>query len=181
MNWLICRTADFTQAEYDAVYGDLSASRKAHMDTFRHAGARQQSLAGELALRRLLAQAGIVDIVDRLPGGQPVLRGGSAYVSISHCEDLVACVVSRTPVGIDIERIRPLKPGLIDRVCTPEEKAYIQDAPERFFEVWTAKESYFKMLGTGITDLRAVNTLCLPRQIFRDGDYIIQIVYKEKR
>lgn len=181
MNWLICRTADFTQTEYDAVYDDLSDSRKAHIDTFRHALARQQSLAGELALRKLLRQCAIADIPVRLPSGQPALARGSAYVSISHCEDLVACALSREPIGIDAERIRPVKPGLIDRVCTPEEKDYVQDSAERFFEVWTAKEACFKMLGTGITDFQSVNTLTLPRHLIREGDYCIQLVYKEKR
>lgn len=181
MNWLICRTEDFTQAAYDQVYANLSPSRRAHIDTFRHPDARLCSLAGELALRTLLAREGIADAIDRLPGGQPVLRGGSAYVSISHCGPWVACAVSDTPIGIDIEQIRPIKLGLIDRVCIPEEKNYVQSDPGRFFEIWTAKEAYFKMLGTGITDFHSVNTLTLPRKLIREDDYILHLVYKEKR
>ena len=181
MKWLICRVADFSPAQLARCYETLSPSRKAHIDTFRHEGARQQSLAGELALRQLLAQAGITDIIERAPGGQPVLLGRSAFVSISHCEEFVACAVADTPVGIDIERIRPIKPGLIDRVCTPEEKAYVGDSPARFLEIWTAKEAWFKMQGTGITDFQAVNTLAIPREYHREQDYILHIVCKEKR
>lgn len=181
MNWLICRTTDFTQADYDAVYEALSPSRRAHIDTFRHQGARQQSLAGELALRRLLAREGIDDVPQRLASGQPVIAGNEVYVSISHCEDLVACAIHHAPVGIDAERIRPVKSGMPERVCTPEELAWMEASAERFFEIWTAKEAYFKMLGTGITDLRSVNILTLPRQVIRQGEYLIQLVYKEKR
>lgn len=181
MKWLICRTTDFTQAQYDAVYKALSPSRRAHIDTFRHEGARRQSLAGELALRRLLAREGIDATVERLASGQPVLKNSDLYVSISHCQELVACAISHAPIGIDAEQIRPVKPGMPERVCTAEELAWMQDSQERFFEIWTAKEAYFKMLGTGITDLRSVNILTLPRQVLRDGDYLIQIVYKEKR
>lgn len=176
MKWLICQVSDFPQAEFDACYETLAPSRKAHIDTFRHAGARRQSLAGELVLRRLLMQAGILDTIERAPGGQPVLRDGSAFVSISHCEDMVACAVSEAPVGIDIEKIRPVKPDLVDRVCTPEERAYVGDSPEQFFEIWTAKEAYFKMQGTGITDFQTVNTLTIPRQMHRKNDYILHIV-----
>lgn len=179
--WLICRVADFSQAELDACYESLSPSRKAHIDTFRHGGARRQSLAGELALRQLLKKGGITDTIERAPGGQPVLLGGSAFVSISHCGELVACAAADVPVGIDIERIRPVKPGLVDRVCTPEEKAYVGDSPERFFEVWTAKEAWFKMQGTGITDFQAVNTLAISRELHREQDYVLHLVYKEKR
>lgn len=181
MNWLICRVTDFTQEALEHCYETLSPSRKAHVDTFRHQGARRQSLAGELALRQLLAQADITDTIERAPGGQPVLAGGSAFVSISHCQDLVACAVAEMPVGIDIEKIRPVKPELIGRVCTPEEKAYVGASRERFFEVWTAKEAWFKMQGTGITDFQAVNTLTLPRESHREGDYVLHLVYKEKR
>lgn len=181
MKWLICRLSDFTQAEYEAVYNALSPSRKAHMDTFRHEGARKQSLAGELALRRLLAQEGIDATPERLQSGQPVLQGSDLHASISHCQELVACAISEHPIGIDVEQIRAVKPGMPERVCTAEELAWMQDSADRFFEIWTAKEAYFKMVGTGITNLRSVNILTLPRHLVREGDYLIQIVYKEKR
>lgn len=181
MNWLLCHTDDFTEEAYHAAYATLSASRKAHIDAFRHPGARRQSLAGELLLRKLLAQLGIDAIPERLPSGQPVIPGEPIFVSLAHCNDYVVCVADTAPVGIDIEQLRPVKDGMIHRVCTPEELLYVGQDPERFFEVWTAKEAYFKMLGTGITDLKSVNTLTLPRQLLRHGDYLIHIVYDKKR
>lgn len=182
MKWLCCRTYDFTEQEYAAVYEALSPSRRAHIDAFRHAGARQQSLAGELALRKLLRQEGIGATPIRLPSGQPALSGSDLHVSIAHCDDRIVCAVSRTPVGIDIEKLRPLRPGLAERVCTPEELHYVQssgDPDSCFLEIWTAKEAYFKMKGTGITDLQSVNVLPLPRQLFRQDAYYIQILWAE--
>lgn len=181
MRWEMCRTGDFTEQEYRAVYEALSDSRKKHMDAFSNAAACRCSLAGELLLRRLLAAEGIAAVPERLPSGQPVLPGGQAFVSISHCDDRVVCAVSRTPVGIDIEKVRPIRPGMMDRVCTAEELRYLRSGneTERFFEVWTAKEAYFKMMGTGITNLQAINILTLPRQVFRQEDYLIQIVYEQ--
>ena len=179
MKWLLCRTDDFSPDAYAAVYHSLSDSRKAHIDTFRHEGARRQSLAGELALRTLLAREGIDDGIERLPSGQPVLAGRSAWVSIAHCEDWVACAVHEKPVGIDIEKRRAVKPGMAQKVCTAEELAWVQEEETRFFEVWTAKEAYFKMKGTGITNFQSVNTLALPRQLHRQGDYLICIITEE--
>ena len=181
MRWEMCRTSDFTEQEYRAVYEKLSPSRKEHMDAFSNAAARRCSLAGELLLRRLLAAEGIAAVPERLPSGQPVLPGEPAFVSISHCDDRVVCAVSRTPVGIDIEKVRPIRPGMMERVCTAEELRYLRSGneTERFFEVWTAKEAYFKMMGTGITNLQAINILTLPRQVFRQEDYLIQIVYEQ--
>lgn len=180
MKWKICRTCDFTQQEYAAVYEQLSPSRKAHIDAFSNAAARQNSLAGELLLRRLLSEAGITAVPERLPSGQPVLSGSDLHVSISHCDDRVVCAVSSEAVGIDIEKIRPIRPGMMERVCTAEELRYVRSGneTERFFEVWTAKEAYFKMVGTGITNLQAISILTLSRQVFRQEDYLIQIVYE---
>ena len=179
MNWCIASVRDFTEEDLAAAYKGLSPSRKAHIDRFRHDGARRQSLAGELLLRRLLAQLGIHAPIERLASGQPVLADRSACISISHCGDYVVCAVSEKPVGIDIEKVRPVKPGMAERICTAEELQYVGCDESRFFEVWTAKEAYFKMQGTGITDFRSVNTLALPRKVVRQGDYCIQIVYEE--
>ena len=176
MNWCIASVTDFTEAELTAVYETMSSSRKAHIDRFRHAGARKQSLAAEALLRRLL---GTDAVMERLPSGQPVLADSSAFISIAHCDDYVVCAVNDKPIGIDIERVKPVKPGMAEKVCTAEELAYVQNNDVRFFEVWTAKEACFKMLGTGITDFQTVNTLSLPRKVFRQGEYMIQLVYEE--
>ena len=181
MNYLILRTRDFTPEQYQAVYETLSASRKAHIDTFRHGLTRQQSLAGELALRQLLAREGIDAVPIRLSSGQPALDGSDLYVSITHCDDLVACALDERPIGIDAERIKSVKPGMAQRICTARELAYVADSEERFFEIWTAKEAWFKMQGTGITDFQAVDTLALPRKLIRREDYLIQVVYTPKR
>lgn len=183
MKWLLCRTGDFTEQEYAAVYEKLSPSRKAHMDAFSNASARRCSLAGELLLRRLLSGEGIVAVPERLSSGQPVLSGSKLHVSISHCDDRVVCAVSGRPVGIDIEKIRPIRPGMMERVCTAEELRYVRggNETERFFEVWTAKEAYFKMLGTGITNLQAVNTLTLQKVFFRRDEYLVCVTDMEKR
>lgn len=181
MKWFMCRTGDFTEQEYEAVYEALSPSRKRHIDAFSNAAARRSSLAGELLLRKLLAEEGVLAVPERLPGGQPAVPGNPVFVSISHCDDRVVCAVSKTPVGIDIEKVRPIRPGMAERVCTPEELRYVRAGEEemRFFEIWTAKEAYFKMKGTGITSLQAINILTLPRQIFRQEGYLIQIVWEE--
>lgn len=176
MNWSVASVNDFSDAELAQVYRTLSPSRKAHIDTFRHEGAKKQSLAAEALLRRML---GMDAVVERLPSGQPVLADRSTCISIAHCEDYVACAVSEKPVGIDIEKIKPVKPGMAERVCTAEELQFVQSDDSRFFEIWTAKEAYFKMKGTGITGLQSINILPLPRKVFRQGAYIIQLVYEE--
>lgn len=192
MHWTCCDMASFSAEELQRVYEKLSPSRKEHIDRFRQQKSKACSLAAETLVQRLLEEHyGVTDAkLHCKDNGQPYLTGCNLYVSISHCEGKIACAISCDPVGIDIERIRPVNLKLCRHVCVPEEKAYVlgkcreyedrecQD-PEvlrRFFEVWTAKEAYFKKCGTGITDLKSVNVLQLPRKIHMEEDYLVQIM-----
>lgn len=185
MKWHSCRISDFTEKEYECAYRQLSPSRKAHVDRFRQPDDRRRSLAGEILAQKLLRQWGISDaVLETRENGQPVLSGCRLFVSISHCDDFVACALNDTPIGIDAERIQPRSPALAKRVCVPEELEYLQNAASdeerlvRFYEIWTAKEAWFKKLGTGIQNLQSVNTLTLPRQVFRMEDYLVTILYE---
>ena len=84
--------------------------------------------------------------------GAPYLEDGP-YFSISHCKQGIAVVVSDQPVGIDIEGMRKVDDGLVRKTMNTQEQAQIAAAanPEQeFIRLWTRKEAYVKMLGTGI-------------------------------
>ena len=84
--------------------------------------------------------------------GAPYLENGP-YFSISHCKQGIAVAVSETPIGIDIEAIRPFNEGLMRKTMNSEEQTYILSSlnPEiEFIRLWTQKEAYVKMQGTGI-------------------------------
>ena len=180
MYWQYAFMDDFSREAYAAAYSALTPSRRTHIDRLRLEKDKQRSLAAELLLKRVLREhCGITDVqLHRAENGRPYLTGCDLFVSLSHCEDLVACAVSTEPVGIDAERIRPIKRTLPDHVCTEDELQYVQegDSLHRFFEIWTAKEAYFKKCGTGITSLKSVSVLPLKRQLFCVGDYLVQIM-----
>ena len=196
MEWLYCNIGDFSQYEYNSIYRSLTHSRKEHIDRFGREADRKRSLAGELLIKRLLqVKFGITSpLIERLPNGRPILSGEKLFISIAHCEDNVVCAVSEKPIGIDIERIKPIKLSLTKRFCVSEELDYIvgntpysetlpycedKEILNRFYEIWTAKEAYFKMLGTGITDLKSVNVLKLKRSVYSVSDYLVQIICEE--
>ncbi len=83
---------------------------------------------------------------------------GRIFWSISHKPGLVGGVVARTPVGIDIETMRPVSGRLFERVVAPEEMEWF-DEPDRdliFFRTFTAKEAVLKRFGRGIESLSRV-------------------------
>jgi len=92
--------------------------------------------------------------------GQPRIEGGPCF-SISHCKHGIAVAVSESPIGIDIEHVRTLKPELVTRTMNDDEQQQIfqSEQPEwEFTRLWTMKEALLKMRGTGIiSDLK--NTL----------------------
>ena len=190
MNWRCCRLKDFSREQFDAAYQQLSPARRARIDRYRRQEDKLRSLAGELLVKELARSAGIEQpVVEQLESGQPVLKNGGLHISIAHSGDLVACAVSNTPVGIDVEQLRPFRAGMLRHVCTEAETAYVLDGKplphgeitdsgmiHRFFEIWTGKEAWFKRAGTGITDLKSVEILSMPRQVHRIDGYMIQIM-----
>ncbi len=64
------------------------------------------------------------------------------FFSLSHTRGAVMVCLSDAPCGCDIERERPVRDSVLRRVCTPEELAQFD-----FFELWTLKESFYKLRG----------------------------------
>lgn len=190
MHWICRNLEDFSEEQLQAVQAALTPSRSAHILRLRHREDQIRSLAAEAAVYQLLQDHyGITDAkLHREDSGRPYLSGCQLYVSIAHSGHKIACAVSENPVGIDIERLRPVGKKLCDHVCLPEEKAFVlggspeqenytdEEVLRRFFQVWTAKEAQFKKLGTGITNFKSFNILTLPRQLELLEDYVLHIV-----
>lgn len=87
--------------------------------------------------------------------GKPYLKNLPIHFNISHSADWFAMVVSwETPVGIDIEVVRPLKgvEEMRQRYFSKKEQDYVEQDALRFFQVWNRKEAYLKTLGLGLQD-----------------------------
>ena len=93
--------------------------------------------------------------VARLQRGKPyLLQENQIHFSVSHSGGLWGCAVWNSPVGFDLEQIRTVDMEEIAcRFFHPEETDYVlQNRGDSFFTVWTAKESYVKYTGEGITE-----------------------------
>ena len=81
--------------------------------------------------------------------GKPI--SDHCYFNISHCKGVVVFIKDVVPIGIDIEKIKPVDKALIDYISSKEEKEYIKNEVN-FYEIWTNKESLTKCIGTGIKE-----------------------------
>lgn len=100
------------------------------------------------------------------PHGRPVLAEGpeGLQFSITHTRGLAACLIGERNLGLDAEQIRPADMRTARKVCTDGELEYVLSGTgpfagpgsenrtweERFFEIWTLKESYCKAIGLGL-------------------------------
>ncbi len=119
--------------------------------------------AYRLLCRALAAEYGITEqpLLAWHEGGKPYLpHHPKLHFSISHCREAVACAVSGTPVGVDVERVRPFKESLARYVLNEEELQQVMQSPApdmAFAKLWTVKESLLKLTGEGIrSDLKTV-------------------------
>jgi 4'-phosphopantetheinyl transferase len=104
--------------------------------------------------------------------GKPYLTNVShIYYNISHTGCYVACVIADEPVGIDIELVKSVDMKIAERFFSPNETTYVLSAHngdirlQRFFEVWTKKESRIKCEGKGLSqDLPAFSVFTVSQQ-----------------
>ena len=87
--------------------------------------------------------------------GKPSLQAyPQLHFNLSHATGICVSAVGNFPMGVDVEPIRPLRPKVIRRICTEEERQLIAQASnpdEAFFRIWTLKESYVKAIGIGVS------------------------------
>ena len=119
---------------------------------------RLRSLAAGILLSYGLRKNGIdLDACRLVAGvhGKPQGAGCEGlHFNLSHTGNYAVAVFSDAPVGIDIEHRRTLKQSLLDKCCIEDEQAWIKGQPDKemaFVRLWTAKESYVKWSGEGIT------------------------------
>ena len=126
----------------------------------------------------------------RTEHGKPYIDIPNVHFSISHSDDRVMCAIHTSPVGADIQRIAPVRENVLQRVCTPAERAFIGADARRFAEVWTRKEAYAKLVGTGLSyglqnivvadENGLTRTVCDCHVITKENDgYMYSIVWNE--
>ncbi|MTI47954.1 MAG: 4'-phosphopantetheinyl transferase superfamily protein [Firmicutes bacterium] len=121
----------------------------------------QKSLIGKILIRSIVINKygfknkGIHFSINEF--GKPYLKDIKEFnFNISHSGEWVVCAVDTRPIGIDIEEINDFDFNIANNFFSTEEYSDLmnQDKMNRleyFFDLWTLKESYIKMIGTGLS------------------------------
>lgn len=165
MIYRIIAISEVSEAKLLETFDNMNENRKKRCLRFRSDEDKRRMLAGEYLAKSLaeeLLGIGTEDIsLINLESGQPVIlaKGRKLSVSISHSSSFAAAVAGETPVGIDIEEIRDVPEGVMRRAFSADEADFVSKAEseeekrQRFLRIWTAKEAYLKLKGTGLKGL----------------------------
>jgi 4'-phosphopantetheinyl transferase len=139
----------------EAVLGAMPPARIRKILSYRFTGDRKRSYAAGLLLEAALGREAAFRAREGA-SGKPFIDGGP-YFSVSHSGSWAVIAVCAAPVGFDIEAAAPSRDtaGIARRAFHPSEReAAARGGPDMFYRIWTAKESYMKMLGNGIAGMR---------------------------
>lgn len=110
-----------------------------------------------MLLRQLLLEARGVELpseIARTERGKPYFPDyPDLHFSVSHSHGLSLCALGDTPIGADIELVRPRSPGLPRYVLSDREYEWYESRGsewEDLYCLWTMKEARVKCTGEGI-------------------------------
>ena len=138
-------------------YGRMSAERREKIDGVRLDEDKRLSLGVGILLDIAADECGVRDkTISLCENGKPFfMYSPDVFFSLSHSGERVMCVVSDAPVGCDTEMIDKCNYRLAERFYSLAEREYVLSfdgdiaRKTAFCRIWTLKESYVKMLGTG--------------------------------
>lgn len=121
----------------------------------------QRALVGDILARYLLCKRLGVRNNELIFGvneyNKPFLiNNTNIHYNISHSGRWITCSIDNSPVGIDIEQVKPIDMSIAERFFSKEEvKSLISkcmaERESYFYDLWTLKESYIKAVGKGLS------------------------------
>lgn len=141
--WAARLERPLTEAEAQAAQALLPSPRRERVPRVR----QDEPLCAYLLLRRALEERyGWRDLPDiaLAPGGKPCFPDHpEVQFNLSHTAGAVLAGLSDRPVGVDIERVRPVSRRVMARLS-------LAGAEEDFFRQWVRREARSKWSGEGV-------------------------------
>ena len=145
----------FTEQEAERLTGLLPPGRRERLLRVKDPVRRQEPLCAWLLLRLALRETyGWEELpeITLSPQGKPGFPDyPTVHFNLSHTSDAVLAGVSDQPIGVDIERVRPMTPTSLERLATGMEE-------KDFFPCWVRREARAKLDGADMGTLLRTET-----------------------
>ncbi|WP_273450519.1 4'-phosphopantetheinyl transferase family protein [Streptococcus ferus] len=137
----------------------ISDERQAKINKFLQAEDKICALFTELLMRYVISDELKIKfdeiVFEKTKHGKLFLKGfPDYYFSVSHSGQKIVFVSDNTPIGIDIEQLKTTRDyENITSFFHPSEQSFVMHrlTDANFLKIWTSKEAYVKLIGTGIT------------------------------
>jgi 4'-phosphopantetheinyl transferase len=168
-----------TKKELQEAILSFGMERKKEIQKSKNTTSVMESVAATILMDQLLVDSGYLsdDLIKDKNGAPRFLKQKDLYCSISHSNEYVACAISDYPIGIDIQKMKEVNQVLLSKRFFSEQ----EKLSENFYQIWTSKESYLKMIGIGLKkELNSFYTDLKKNQMFDlNGNIIGNLFYKE--
>lgn len=137
----------------------VSEERQKRIERFRFDKDKTISLFAELLIRNEISRqldisSGTIEFGYSEHGKPYLMNYPDYHFSVSHSGNCIAFVSGNASIGIDVEQIGDRNLDIAKRFFTENEFEFIKNSKEPqslFYQIWTAKEAYVKMLGVGLS------------------------------
>lgn len=188
--YFICNLNNITQQEYKHYYKYLSTNEKKRASEYVNFKLSSEFALSRFFLRKTLSsELGTnAEAIDFLytSNGKPFIRDFPIHFNLSHSNNIALLGISSSNIGVDIEYINPdveIEELMKIFAYTKEiEWVISNNSLERFYNLWTVKESILKYQGIGITVPKfpelEVNNIDYAHQKYSTNSILIEIQKK---
>lgn len=156
------RILDISEEKVDKLCLLIDSDKKYKIKKFINKKDKIRTLIGEILIRTIIVEKLKISNknikFNKNQYGKPYLKDYPNFnFNISHSGEYVLCAVDNKPVGIDVEEVKHIEYEEIAKsFFTVKEFYYIVNQDfnfrlNRFYEIWTLKESYIKCCGQGLS------------------------------
>ena len=140
---------------FEALEAEADAEDLQSVENFTSAMRRRERLMWRRMLRE---EFGCSILVEYTPSGRPEIKNlPYKHISVSHCQGVVAVILSQRVCGIDVERKERNFERIAERYLTPQEWAVCHDVglarEQALAMIWCAKECMYKVAQSEGVDL----------------------------
>lgn len=151
---------DISDNDYKSEYNSLNKSEREYLSRYKNEGDIKRSLASKILFKKAVFENFNKKEFSFKRQENGKIITDFCYVSFSHSSDMAVCAISDEPIGVDIEKIKPLKKREKYHFFTSEENEYVNSSsvPQiSFLEIWTKKEAYLKCAEVKSSELSSVS------------------------
>lgn len=150
---------NLTDFQYKAFLSKISVKKQNQVKRYRYIKDSLRCLLGDILIRKIaINKFNVVNeeiVFDQNQYGKPYIKNFyDFHYNISHSGEWIVCAIDSKKIGVDIQVIEPIDYTIFKKFFSSIEFKNILSKRETerinyFYDLWTLKESYIKMVGKG--------------------------------